>query len=410
MKIQDLLKMANDAYYSEKYDEAIKYYQQVLDRSPKNKQAQKQLAKAELKLSLKTAKPKVPNEALQLYKQARSFISANDLPQAKKLLKEAIAFAQQNGKKFPQAQELLDNLPNAFTADGFKQKALEQLKDKQWANAVVNLETAVNLDNTDESNKILLSHLQSLIKAQGLLSQLNAGIKDRKKKLDALTELQKIIDATNELAVLSPLWQEVVRLFGEFDSKDKNLDIIVRNLVWWLLGTILLLTTSISLLFLLPRSHPLVDCSETNGLEIVLNYPNFIANGDSETITLTIKNVGGVIFTGNVLIDFYGTAKIHFLNEDANKIPLENFGISEQKTTNIIISLDEPFSIFSNSGHYINFIVHSESINGLKCLSDDFHISHAPVYGIRKILWGGVVLALLSLFGSQIKKFLDNRK
>ncbi len=222
MNIRELTKMADNAYYAENYKEAIKLYQQILDQAPKNKNARTHLAKAELNLSLRTATPKIPIEALQLYKRSRSFITAGDLPQAKKLLQDAIAIAQKTDSKFPQAQELLDNLSNALTADEFSKKALEYLQLKLWANAVSNLETAVNLDQTNESNKFLLAHLRNLLIAQNLVSEINSGTKDSKKRSETIIKIREIIDATNELPVLSPLWQDVVRQLGDRERKNKN--------------------------------------------------------------------------------------------------------------------------------------------------------------------------------------------
>ncbi|HAW52121.1 MAG TPA: hypothetical protein DCX54_07320, partial [Flavobacteriales bacterium] len=377
-------------------------------RSPKNIKAQKQLAKAELNLSLKTATPKVPIEAVQLYKRSRSFISAGDLSQAKKLLKEAIAIAQQTGNKFPQAQELLDNLPNAFTADGFSQKALEQLNAKQWANAITNLETAVNLDQTNETNKLLLSHLQSLIKAQGLLSQLNAGIKDRKKQTATIAEIHKIINATNELAVLSPLWQEVVRLFGEYNNKGKQGSTIIRNLAWSFLGAILLLIGSLWLLYLMPRTEALVSCLNPNGLEVEVDYPNYIANGDKETIEIIIKNMGAGVMDGYVLLNSHGTAKVHFENKEANKVKIENLVPGEQRSTSIVFSLNEPFSVIANPSRYVDFYLEIEG-NNANCDSKDYHIAVSPIYGLRKViffLWGTIGTTLFGLLWSRIKEFI----
>lgn len=413
MNIQELTKLANDAYYAEKYDEAINLYQQILERSPKNKQARGQLAKAELNLSLRTATLKIPTEALQFYKRSRSFITAGDLPQARKLLKEAIAVAKKNGSKFPQAQELLDNLPNAFTADGFKQKAQEQLtlNLNQWPNALINLETAANLDRTDEANKLLLSHLQSLIKAQSLVSQLNAGIKNREKRIATITEIQKIIDATNELPVLSPLWQEVVRLFGEYDNKEKQRDTFIRNAIWSSLGAIFILIGSLWLLYIFPHTETFVDCLTVDGLEVKAKYPNYVANGDKGTITLAIENTGSNTIDGQILLNSSGTSKVKFENTDANKIKIESLVPGEQKLAKIEFSLDEPFSVISDPSHYIEFNLTIDG-NGSSCTSDDFHIAISPIYGVSKVvagLWSLVGLTLFGLFKDRIISFLFHR-
>lgn len=221
MKIKELLVLADDAYYAAQYDKAIELYQQVLESAPKNKDAQEQLKKAEFQRSLKATAPNVPNEALQLYRRARSFIIAGDMQSASKLLKEAVSVAKKFGAKFPQAQELLDNLSNVFAANERKGQALEQLELRQWANATENLSKAVELDPTDKTAFYLLEHLRALIKAQGQISQLAAGIKDRGNHSNTISEIQKVIEETNHIVALSVLWQEVVREFGEY-NKNRN--------------------------------------------------------------------------------------------------------------------------------------------------------------------------------------------
>jgi len=411
MNTQELTKLADDAYYAADYPKAIQLYRQILEQAPKNKNARTQLEKAELNLSLQTTIPEVPVAAIKLYKRSRSFITAGDLTQAKKLLKEAISTAQKAGTIFPLAQELLDNLSNASTADSFSQRAMEQLHLKEWSNAVLNLETATNLDQTNETITILLSHLQSLIKAQNLVSQLNSGIKDYKKRMETITEIQKIIDDTNKLPVLSPLWQDVVRQFGEYDNRENQSNNIIKNLIWSSLGAILLIIGSLWLLYLLPHTRPIVDCSQINGLKVSLNYPNYIANGDKETVALTIKNTGSDPINGQVLLDFHGTAKVQFENSGANKIKIDDLDPSEQKSANVEFSLNEPFRLISDPSRYIEYNLHMDG-NNSNCNSTNYHIAVSPIYGLRKVvagLWSLVGLTLFGLFKDRIISFLFHR-
>ena len=397
-------------------DELYDYvYEQIMYATPKQipqkwsyKQEGRLIIAKNPQFELRTITSEVPTTALELYKRSRYFISAGDIQQTKQLLKEAIVIAQNRGSQFPQAQELLDNLSNASVADSFKQKALEQLNAKQWAIAVVNLETAVNLDKTDETNKTLLSHLQSLIKAQGLLSQLNAGIQDRKQQIATIVEIQKIIDATNEPAVLSPLWQEVVRLFGEYDNKGKQGNIFIRNPAWSFLGAILLLIGALWLLYFNPRSKALVDCLKPNGLEVVVAYPSYIANGDKETVTFRFKNIGTDLIDGYVLFNSHGSAKIQFENQEGNKITIDELIPNEENSANIMLSLDEPFSIIADPSLYIDFNIAIDG-NNSNCSSEKYHIAISPIYGLRKVvmfLWGTVGLTLIGLFWNPIKVFM----
>lgn len=408
MKAKELIKQADEAYYQARHEIAIGLYQKALDASPKNKHAQVQLRKAEFKLSLKSPLSNIPGEAQELYRRSRSFITAGDLRQAKKLLKEAILVAEKNNVKFSQAQQLLDHLPDALTAEGYKKKAFEQLDIKQWTGAAENFKTAVDLDPTDESVQTLLSHLKGLIKAQSHISRLQAGIKNGNEHRTAVNDIQKITELTKESSVLSVLWQEVVREFGKLDEANKLVENRAKLVLWSAIGAILLTIGILSLLYLFPRAHPVPYCSEATNLETTLNIPFYIANGDNNSVTLTIKNIGKVVINGYVLLDFRGTPKIRINTKDGSKILLENMGPSEQRSYKIDISPDGPFSILSDPSHRIEFNLLFQS-NDSYCASQDFFIALAPIYGLSKLvgsLWGLFGLSLLGLFKGHIFKFL----
>jgi len=223
MNTKELIELADNAYYATEYDKAVELYLKALENAPKNKHAQTQLAKAERNRSLKTSPPPLPIQAIQLYRRSRSFIAAHDLLQAKKLLTEAISLAKNAGTDFLQAEELLNNLTNALKAEELKRDAFIAIDTQQWAKAMDYLNFAKDLDPTDETTQILTDHLQKLIKAQSIILQLKAGISnDRDKKRKIISEVQEIINDTNETTVLSKLWQEVVRSFAEYSNKEKS--------------------------------------------------------------------------------------------------------------------------------------------------------------------------------------------
>jgi len=409
MNTKELIKLADDAYYATEYDKAIELYLKVLEQAPKNKHAQAQLSKAERNRSLKAAPPQIPTQAIQLYKRSRSYIASSDIAQAKKLLTQAVTLAKKAGVEFPQAEELLNNLPDASKAEELKKEAFKEIDTQQWAKALDNLNSAIDRDPTDETTETLKAHLQSLLRAQSLIAQLNAEIsKDRQQNLKAISEIQAIIKQTNEVTVLSKLWQEIVRSLGEYNNKEKNRENIMRYIAWGAITALSIIAASLWFLYLLPRSHPVVDsCLNVNGIEATLNYPNYIANGDGEKLKITIKNTNNTPIDGSVLVNFHGTAKV-YLDTGSSSIDFHDMAPSEQISSTIQFSLNEPFNLISDSSQYIDFNIDSEGDNK-HCPSDDFHIVVTPVYGLRGLvilLWGSVGGILFGMFREKIMKFL----
>lgn len=408
---QNLMVNADTAYYSTEYDKAIQLYMQVLDLDPDNKHAQEQIRKAERSQPSKNIKLEdLPSEALQLYMRSRSFIAAGDLLGAKKLLKKAIDVARRVDVDFSDARGLLGNIQNALAAEEFKKNAFEQLDTQQWAKAADNLNSAINLDPTDDVIRSLVLHLNSLIDAGNLINSLNVEIADAKEHSRIVKEIRDIIKLTNKTTVLSKLWQEVVRLFGEYNNKKKQNDELRRNIVWGnlikvLVFSVIIIIAILSSVYLLPHARPVIDCSIENGLEVTINYPNYIANGDTEEIKLTIRNVGSSEINGSVLIAFKD-AKVHFMDDP--KIKFEDLDPSEQSTTKEIrFSLNELPML--NARQFINF---SAVIigNGAQCTSKDYFILVSPIYGLRKLigfLLSIVVVTLTGLFKDRIKEWFE---
>jgi len=219
---EELIEMADNAYYATEYEKAIELYLRVLEDSPKNKHAQIYLKNAERNQSLNATPPQIPTEAIQLYKRSRSFIAAGDLTQAKKFLSQAISITKKAGGEFRNAEELLANIETAYRAEELKKEAYLALETQQWSKALDNLDAASRLDPTDETTEIELMHLQNLVKAQNLITQLNAGgNKSRQKNSKTISEIQEIINQTNEVTMLSKLWQDVVRELGKYNDKNK---------------------------------------------------------------------------------------------------------------------------------------------------------------------------------------------
>jgi hypothetical protein len=89
---------------------------------------------------------------------------------------------------------------------------------QQWTKASGYLSSAINFDPTDDASKILLVHLQSLLKAQNLVQQLHSGAEGEINRSEIDKEIQEIINLTNETSALSVLWQEIVSRYQKGKS------------------------------------------------------------------------------------------------------------------------------------------------------------------------------------------------
>ncbi|MEP7133722.1 MAG: toll/interleukin-1 receptor domain-containing protein [Chloroflexota bacterium] len=114
---QDLMDEADDAYYAAEFDKAISLYKKVLDLEPNNHQARDRLVKAEAnKIDGigERVNRKPPREALQWFRQARSYIAASDFKAAIIYLGAAVEEARAKEIYFSDAELLLNRIQNLF--------------------------------------------------------------------------------------------------------------------------------------------------------------------------------------------------------------------------------------------------------------------------------------------------------
>lgn len=408
MNTKELMKLADDAYYSEDYPKAIQIYRQILEQASKNRKAKIQLEKAEFSLSLRTSTPEVPIEAVQLYKRSRSFITAGDLEQAKKLLKEAIAITQKKGSIFPKAQELLDNITNALTSQTFKDKALRELENREWAKAFEDLNTAANLDPTDENNKELLARLEALISAQSLASQLISGVKDKKKIHLFTKEIQNAIDNANNIPVLSVLQKDVISLQGQYHNQQLEKTKTVRVVAWTIISYTTAIMFFVLLTYILPQNSISLDCDISNkDIDVSVKYPYYIAHGDTEKIQLYVINNGKSAINTKVSVLFDGPA-ITTTGVNSNVFVYDSLNPGQQKEETINLSVIEPFSWRPDPSRYVTFHVDIDNYK-YSCTPINLHIAVSPIFGMHFFIlfvWSTVGISILSMLWNLIIKFL----
>jgi cellulose biosynthesis protein BcsQ len=122
LSIQKLTADADDAYYATEYDQAINLYTKILQLEPSNEHAHIQLAKAQANRIDKTNKStkNLPREAVQWYRQARSYIAANDIEAATTFLSAAVEAAREQDVRFSEAEDLLVALQNITSKNSAK--------------------------------------------------------------------------------------------------------------------------------------------------------------------------------------------------------------------------------------------------------------------------------------------------
>jgi hypothetical protein len=144
------------------------------------------------------------------------------------LLLQALDIVEKEKMDFPYVQDLLRSIKNARKAEeykknaqkaeGYKKNAFVEFENQEWTKVEVYLISAIDMDPTDVTAVILLSHLRSLLKAKKMVEQLSLGVAVRGDRSKNTREIREIIERTNETVELNPLWQQVVKLFGEYKS------------------------------------------------------------------------------------------------------------------------------------------------------------------------------------------------
>jgi tetratricopeptide (TPR) repeat protein len=157
---RDMLIDADDAYYAGAFRQAAELYRKVLSVDPDNVRAKEQLEKTTLDAI--ELDPKIPKEATQFFRKARSYIAAKDFSTALKLLNAAIESAAAREVVFSDAEQLLVSIQNLSLAQSFIERARVALEKKQWREALEFYARAIPLDPTNENIKLEYENVQAL--------------------------------------------------------------------------------------------------------------------------------------------------------------------------------------------------------------------------------------------------------
>lgn len=193
-EIKELLVDAEDAYHSSEYHRSVQLFRRVLRIEPDNEKAKTYLAMTEAKLSkADDGGEKIPREAMQLYRSARSYISARDYQEAIKKLADAIEIAFRNGTIFQEAQQLLASVKTSMEIEKIRRNIKTALEEEKWNAALDLYKKALDLDPDNNILKLELDALKELIKTDTSLRE--QGIR---KYFTPLNRLQNQLETTRD--------------------------------------------------------------------------------------------------------------------------------------------------------------------------------------------------------------------
>ncbi len=201
---QTLLDDADDAYYSAEFEKSITLYRRVLQQEPENRRAQQQLEKAELnRIAAQRPDRKLPREAMQNYRRARSFIAARDISSAIGMLNAAIEEAQANGLRFQEAEELLGSQLSLQIAAEYKEQANKLVQDEKWGDALEKYEQLLKLDQADDTSRLIYEKLEELTRSEAILVTLADSLDDESNRKEKLGIIASSIKAGESIIKLT---------------------------------------------------------------------------------------------------------------------------------------------------------------------------------------------------------------
>lgn len=113
--------------------------------------------------------PKLPFDAVQRYRRARSYIAAGDYMYAAMALEVAIVTAKAAGTVYPDAEKLLKSVNDILKVGEFKQKVKLALELEQWKDVVKLYNKAIAREPGNTAIKKEYENLQALLRSESEL-------------------------------------------------------------------------------------------------------------------------------------------------------------------------------------------------------------------------------------------------
>ena len=112
---------------------------------------------------------KLPQEAVQHFRRARSYIAAADYSYAEISLEAAIETAKTAGMIYPDAENLLQSVRNILQAGEFREKVKLALEQEEWDSALSLYKKAIELTPSNTTMQKEFNGLQGLLRSQAQL-------------------------------------------------------------------------------------------------------------------------------------------------------------------------------------------------------------------------------------------------
>ena len=145
----------------------------------------------------------LPQEAIQHYRRARSYIAAEDYSLASESLEVALETARDAGMTYPDAQKLFESVRSIIEAGKFREKVKLALKEKEWQKALDLYKKAIDLAPSNPTMQKEFDGLQGLLRSEPQLRKkgLSRVFTNTYRLQTALESTKDIIDPRNPLYV-----------------------------------------------------------------------------------------------------------------------------------------------------------------------------------------------------------------
>jgi len=176
-----------------------------------------------------------------------------------------------------------------------------------------------------------------------------------------------------------------------------------------LVGSLIFATVLYALLVILyvsPRTYTPPTSVSNPDVSLTLEYPTFLAFGDTGEIYVTVLNRGNVVITGTVVLEFSGTLPVRTVPSTSTIVELKDFKRGASQTARLTISLNRPIWLRAEDAQFQVFV---EADGKRGALPETYLIRAAPIpYLGTSLAWlptlSALFTGLLSLVWDVIKK------
>ncbi len=194
---KELLFIAMDYYDAGKYHQALRVYEEILNRDPNNRLAKDKIKACNLLISAYS--PDVPKAAYDEFRKSISPMNRKDIKEAFKHLQNAVHIAKGENVEYVEAKNLLSNLDDALFVVDSREKAQIAIRDENWSEAAKKLKEAALVGWDFNETEHLLSQLQQLRDIDSKLTDLERTPSLLSEHVDAIKSVLSIFPRDNDI-------------------------------------------------------------------------------------------------------------------------------------------------------------------------------------------------------------------